>query len=560
MGSQSSAGDGPVATGVGVTVEADEMKPRVSIALHGPFRMVAADGTRIEITSRKGMALIAMLALLPRQEHNRDWLRRQLWSRSNEEQGQASLRKELSRLRKELDGPAPGLLCGEGRRVWLNPDHYDLLPAEPGQLLLEGLVIPGAPEFARWVEQQRAALPHRPDNFAAPRSPSSLAVLPFVNESGDATSDYLAAGIGDELADRISRLRWIKVIGSGSSFAVDGGEDVLAAGRRLGAAYVFGGRLRRSLSGWQLSGRLMACDDGEIICAPALELHNPQESNAILPIIDQMVALLADRLEGSEQDRVAALPPDRLDVNDLIWRGRWHQNRLSQPELKKASDYFAEAVRLAPESPNAAIEWAQNLGYILWSRRADADEVQAFGDAARRAVDLDRRDGRGHMLVGISEMWLRRMGPAETWLRGAIERCPSLAMAHEQLGTLQTLNGRPVAGCEWLLTALRLSPHDFRRFYREAELALALLLQGEWEEALARAETAIALQPGYWHAHLTRINALWRLQDDAGARAALAELLAVRPSFRSGHVDWIPFRNNRINAWLKEPLDALQPD
>lgn len=534
------------------------MSARVSIALHGPFRMIAADGRRIDIASRKGMALIAMLALLPRQEHNRDWLRRQLWGRSEEEQGQASLRKELSRLRKELDVAAPGLLRAEGRRVWLDPRHYELLPPEPGQLLLEGLDIAGAPDFAQWVTQQRAALPHQPASFAAPRSPSSLAVLPFVNESGDAGSDYLAAGIGDELADRIARLRWIKVIGSGSSFGVGGGEDVLVAGRRLGAAYVFGGRLRRSLSGWQLSGRLMACGDGEIICSPALELRNPQESNAIVPIVDQMVALLAERLDASEQERVAALPPDRLDVNDLIWRGRWHQNRLSQPELDKAASQFAEALRLAPESPNAAIEWAQNLGYRLWSRRAEPHEVQAFGEAARRAVDLDRRDGRGHMLVGIAEMWLRRMGPAETWLRGAIDLCPSLAMAHEQLGTLQTLNARPVAACEWQMAALRLSPHDFRRFYREAELALALLLQGEWEEALSRAETAIALQPGYWHAHLTRINALWRLRDDAGAAAAMADLTAARPSFRSGHVDWIPFRNAKFNAWLKEPLDALQ--
>jgi TolB-like protein len=520
--------------------------------------MFAADGARIKVTSRKGMALIAMLALLPRQEHNRDWLRRQLWGRRDEEQGQASLRKELSRLRKELEMQAPGLLCSEGRRVWLNPDQYDLLPAEPGQMLLEGMEIAGAPDFTTWLQQQREAVPHRPENFAAPRVASSLAVLPFLNESGDATSDYLAAGIGDELADRISRLRWIKVIGSGSSFAVGGGEDVLAAGRRLGASYVFGGRLRRSLSGWQLSGRLMACADGEIICSPSLELVNPQESNAILPIVDQMVALLADRLDDSERERVAALPADGLDVNDLIWRGRWHQNRLSAPELDKAAAYFGEALRLAPDSPNAAIEWAQNLGYRLWSRRADPAELEAFGEAARRAVDLDRRDGRGHMLVGISEMWQRRMGPAETWLRQAIDRCPSLAMAHEQLGTLQTLNSRPVAACEWLMSALRLSPHDFRLFYREAELALALLLQGQWEDALSRAETAIALQPGYWHAHLTRINALWRLQNDAAAAAALAELLVARPGFRADYADWIPFRNASLNAWLKEPLYALQ--
>ncbi len=532
---------------------------RVRIGVHGPFRLFAADGRRIDLASRKGQALIAMLALLPRQEHNRDWLRRQLWGDRAEEQGQASLRKELSRLRKQLDVVAPGLLRAEGRRVWLDPLLYDLLPAEPGQNLLEGMEIPSAPDFGVWLAQQRTDAPHRPEGFAAPRPPALLAVLPFVNESGDPAADYLAAGIGDELADRIARLRWLKVIGSGNSFAVGGGEDVLEAGRRLGAAYVFGGRLRRGLGGWLLSGRLMGCADGEIVCSPSLELQNPQESNAILPIIDQMVAILSERLDDAEQGRVASLPADRLDVNDLIWRGRWHQNRLSQPDLEAASGFFAEALRLAPQSANAAIEWAQNLGYRLWSRRAGPDEVAAFGEAARRAVDLDRRDGRAHLLVGISEMWQRHMGPAETWLREAVALSPSLAMAHEQLGTLHILNSRPLAASEWLETALRLSPHDFRRFYREAELALALLLQGEWAAAQTRAQTAIALQPGYWHAHVTRINALWRAGNDQAAAEALAELVAARPGFRTDYIDWIPFRNAQWNGFLKEPLLALQP-
>jgi TolB-like protein len=534
------------------------MDGRVAIGVHGPFRMFAGDGTRILLPSRKGLALIAMLALLPGQEHNRDWLRRQLWGSRDEEQAQASFRKELSRLRKLLDAVAPGLLGAAGRRVWLDPSRYDLIPPQPGEQLLEGLEIAGAPDFTAWLAQQRQAAPTRHESDSPPRQPGSLAILPFANESGDVANNYLAAGIGDELADRIARLRWIKIIGSGSSFAVDGGEDVLAAGRRLGASHVFGGRLRSGPSGWLLSGRLLACSDGELICAPALELANPQESNAIIPIIDQLVALLAERLGDAEQVRAAALPADQLAVSDLIWRGRWHQNRLSRPELDQAGQYFADAVQLAPNSANAAIEWTQNLGYRLWNSRADAGEIAGFRDAALRCVDLDRRDGRAHLLVGIAEMWLRDMGASETWLRQAVALCPSLAMAHEQLGTLQLLNGAPRAATDWLEAALRLSPHDFRRFYREAELAMAYLLVDEWDIALARANTAIALKPGYWHAHLTRINLLWRMGNQAGAAEALAQLLAARPGFRISHVDWIPFRSADVNDWLKEPIRQLQ--
>lgn len=533
----------------------------VRIGLHGPFRMLDAAGNRIDLPSRKGMALIAMLAIVPRHEHTRDWLRRMLWGSRDEEQAQASLRKELSRLRQRLEPVAPDLIQAQGRRVWLDPAQYDLLPAEPGQLLLEGLNIPGADDFADWVEQQRADAPHRrPTGFSQPRAAASLAVLPFTNESGDAGADYLAAGIGDELADRIARLRWLKVIGSGASFPTDGSESPLEAGRRLRAAFVFGGRLRRLGSGWQLAGRLIDTTDGNLLCAPGIDLANLQESNAFLPIVDQLVAMLAEQLDDAERSRAAALPGDAMEVNDLIWRGRWHQNRLLQPDLDKAATYFERARAAAPLSANAAIEWAQNFGYRLWSRRAGADEIAAFGAAARRAVDLDRRDGRAHMLVGIAEMWQRRMEPAETWLRQAVDLCPSLAMAHEQLGTLHLLSARPGVAVEWLDAALRLSPHDFRRFYRQSELGLALLLQGEWDAALSHANTAIALRPGYWHAHVVRINALWRSGDDRGAAAAMADLLAARPSFVPGHVNWIPFSNPAWNGWLLEPLLALQSE
>lgn len=533
------------------------MSGRVAIGVHGPFRLLAGDGSRIELLSRKGVALIAMLALVPRQEHNRDWLRRQLWGSRDEEQAQASFRKELSRLRKLLDVAAPGLLCTAARRVWLDPAHYDLIPPQPGQQLLEGLEIAGAPDFTAWLARQRADLQPPREMPATARAEASLAILPFVNDSGDPANDYLAAGIGDELADRMARLRWIKIIGSGSSFAVGGGEDVLAAGHRLGASHVFGGRLRRGPSGWLLSGRLMLCSDGEIICSPTLELPNPQESNAVIPIIDQLVALLAQRLDYAEQVRAAALPADQLEVSDLIWRGRWHQNRLSRPDLEQAGTCFAAAVQLAPNSANAAIEWTQNLGYRLWNSRGDAEQIAAFRDAAMRCVDLDRRDGRAHLLVGIAQMWLRDMAASETWLRQAVDLCPSLAMAHEQFGTLRLLGGAPVEATAWIEAALRLSPHDFRRFYREAELAMAWLLLGDWDKALAKAGTAIALKPGYWHAHLTRINALWRIGDQAGAAAALAQLTAARPGFRTSHVDWIPFRDTGLNEWLKQPIRQL---
>jgi TolB-like protein len=533
---------------------------RTKLYLFGPFRLVSPAGVRVEVSSRKGVALIALLALSPGGERSRGWLKDRLWGSRERLQAQNSLRREISQLRALFAANDIDILQTPGDRVSVDLARLELVAGTAGQELLEGLDIPGEEVFEEWLREQRqiarpsARLPAAPVVPLAPLRTASIAILPFANLTGDPDKTYLADGIADELADRVSRLRWLPVISPGQSFKADGEESYLDAGRRLNAAYVLGGKLRQHDDGYWLSAQIIECATGQLIWSPRLRLSAPQASNAVVPMVEELVGALEHRIDNAEKVRAKAVPEIDLSVNDLIWRGRWHQDRVSHEDTAIAGRYFAEAMRLAPGSALAVIEYTRHFGYEIWNKRLPDDSIREMRDLAQKAILLDYEDARGHMFAGMAEMWLRQTGRAEVLFKRAIGLNPSLTIAHEQLGTLKILSGHPAEGIFPLEFAIKLSPTDYRLFLKHGELALAHLMMGEHDRALDHAEQSITLRPAYWHAHVSRINALARRGQNEQARAALAELMTVRPHFTPDYIDWVPFVDPQWHAFLKAGL------
>src|SRR5260221_14614105 len=79
-----------------------------TLSLLGPFRLIAPGGARIEVASRKGRALIAMLAMANEGERARRWLQEKLWGAREQAQAASSLRRELSDRRGRLNAGAGG--------------------------------------------------------------------------------------------------------------------------------------------------------------------------------------------------------------------------------------------------------------------------------------------------------------------------------------------------------------------------------------------------------------------------------------------------------------------
>lgn len=521
----------------------------------GPFRIELPDNRRLNVRSRKGQALLAMLATSPSGERTRAWLQDHLWGSRGREQAQGSLRNEILELNRLLEGAGLPPLTVTRQSVAIDRTHIELTDG-PG-VFLEGFDIPGEESFEDWLRDMRASPPEGkpaapPVAKAAEFSGPSLVVLPFGNGTGDSGLDYLAEGTADELMHRLCRVRWLMVIAPGVPPAEP--EATIDAGRRLGARYVLTGRMVRRSGNFRLSAALADTTSGQLVWAQPFDMPAPQADSALDAIVDRMVALLDDRIDSAEQVRATAARHLPLAVHDLIWRGRWYQNRLTRADLVKAGEYFDAAAELAPDSGLAIVEQAQHRAYRIWSERQPPETFVEIRRLAEKAIRLDADDARAHMMLGVAETWLRRPDVAETILTRAVGLNPNLPIAHEQLATLYNLSGRAPEAIAPLLRSLKLSPADFRLFYKLTELALAHLLTGDYPDAAARAMEAITLRRGYWHAHVVRVNALVRMGLMAEARAALADLAQARPNFTPDQIGWIPFVDPADNAMLVEGL------
>ena len=176
-----------------------------------------------------------------------------------------------------------------------------------------------------------------------------------------------------------------------------------------------------------------------------MPLPPDRSQDALDPIVGELVGVLDAQIDYAEQLRARGNRQNRPEFNDLIWRGRWHLNRLTRVDSEIARQLFDKALELEPDAPEALIQATFRMGWSAWANRADAEQITEMRRLAHRAIVADPDDGRGHMLAGIAEMWLQQPVRARALLERAIALNPSLCKAHAQLGCYYNMVGDPAA-------------------------------------------------------------------------------------------------------------------
>lgn len=507
-----------------------------AMQLLGPFRLLV-DGVRIDVTSRRGQALLAMLATSPSHERTRAWLQDRLWGTRGAAQGQASLRRELSSLRKLINRPGQELLCADHLRIWLDPALYSCdLGGGQGSDLLEGLDLPGEEGFEDWLRRERRQQgPSAPPPVAAAPALSigdnGLAALHLTPISG-------SAEMTDALAERLGRIRWLQL-----HLQPGGAARYSLAGQWRGAE---GGPGTLSLS-------LTETGSGRLVWSGRFADADPAAPPPA--VIDEAICAVRARIAQTEQARCHALGPAAGDVAALVWQSQWHMHRMNRADAALAGALARQALDLDSTCGEAIAQHTWVRLWDLWVTRAREADVRAVREQAQRAIIADHEDARGHMLAGIAEIWLMQPLRAEALLRRAVDLDPSLVMARVQLAcALYHRLMLPEAEAE-LETAMRLSPNDQYLFFIAGELATTCLMQEKWDEALLHAETALAARRSYVHGHVAKVNALVHLGRMPDAAAAHHDLYRATPHYSPSFIDWIPFLDSSWHAFFKDGLN-----
>ena len=399
-------------------------------------------------------------------------------------------------------------------------------PAEPTESLAPAL--PPAPALS---------IPDRP----------SIAVLPFLNLSGDPSQDYFVDGVVDDIISALSRMRWLFVIARNSSFTYKGrAVDVKQVGRDLGVRYVLEGSVRKAASRVRITGQLVDAAAGTTLWSERFE----STLDDLFELQDQMatsvVAELAPHLERVEIERARHKPTDSLDAYDYYLRGMWKFRQVSRSAIDEALPLFYEAITRDPEfaSAHAMAAWCYSLRKInRWATDPER-EVAEGTRLVRRAVELGHDNAVA--LASSVHALAHLAGDLDSGIASAdraLALDPNLAAGWFVGGFVRIWRGQPEDAIERLARAMRLNPLSPDMHRMEVGTAIAHLLSGRTEDALSWAEKASRDKAG----RAFPIGILAAIYACAGrgdeARLAVQQLRQLDPELRLSNLDeWLPFR------------------
>jgi TolB-like protein/DNA-binding winged helix-turn-helix (wHTH) protein/Tfp pilus assembly protein PilF len=376
----------------------------------------------------------------------------------------------------------------------------------------------------------------RPPRAAAP---VRIAVLPLANLSGDAAQDYFADGLTEELISRLGSLRpgRLAVVGRTSVMALKGrGGDAAEIGRRLGAAYLLEGGVRREGEHARVTVRLVRAADGTALWSDRQDLDLSQTLQAEGAIAERVANELASELLPPQRFPLAVPRPALAAAtgagavanpraHDAELRGRYLLARATTlSALARAAAELRAAADLDPAagSPRSGLADAYHLMAVMGLLPPSAAYPRAEA-AALAAVERDPDSVEARTVLGsIRFRWRWDYGGAERELQRALAVNPSYAPAHHDYAWLLVALGRMDEGIAEIRAAQRLEPLSLRA---TADLGWVLYRAGRPDEAIAAMRRLLDLEPGFGAARDCLERALARRGDVAAALAVARDSL-----------------------------------
>ncbi len=372
----------------------------------------------------------------------------------------------------------------------------------------------------------------------APGSPDkpSIAVLPFNNMSGDAEQEYFADGITEDIITALSKNRWLLVIARNSTFVYKGQSvDVRRVAEDLGAKFVLEGSVRKAGNRVRITAQLIDALTGNHIWADRYD----RELDDIFALQDEITATIAARIEpelgAAERQRVASKPPQNLDSWDSYHLGLSSMYRYTKDGNAEAQRLFRHVIEIDPgfAPAHSGLAYTMFLSAVYFGAEPDTELLDGALREVQEAVAIDDKDAMSYFILGRIRLIRREYELSIADLETAIELNPCLATAHCGLGDSLAYSGRLAEAIPRFEEAIRLSPHDPRRWAFLVYGSLALLFMERYEEAAEWAKRAVGVPNATFWANAQLVAALSHMGRTEEARVAVEDLLRREPEFSS---------------------------
>jgi adenylate cyclase len=308
-----------------------------------------------------------------------------------------------------------------------------------------------------------AGAQHKQTVAELPEKPS-IAVLPFVNMSGDSEQEYFSDGMTEDIITGLSRFRELVVISRGSTFALkDQSLDSAESAKKLGVRYLLEGSVRKAGGRARITAQLIEGATGTHLWAETYD-RSLEDVFAVQDDVTQtIVSTLAGRLEVASRKRASRKGPTNLSAYDHLLRGKYRFNDgyCSKDDVLKSRAAFEQAIELDPDYASAHLCLAETFNAEYKSDWSTAPDVAAECalEFARRAAELDELASEPHLMLA--------------WLYFSVK-------SNFELAEVQARR------------ALELNPNNYWNYCFKAEFSMC---SGDFQEGISCANEAIRRNP-----------------------------------------------------------------
>ena len=431
----------------------------------------------------------------------------------------------------------PGGICVSGTVREHIAGKLDHEFNDGGEQTVKGLARPV--HIWRWSThrgEDRSAV-ERPSTPALPDKPS-IAVLPFVNMSGDPAQEYFSDGIAEDIIIELARDRGLFVIARNSSFAFKGHViGVAETGTRLGVRYVLEGSVRKAGNRVRVTAQLVETATGRNVWAERYD----RELEDIFAVQDELVASIVAAIPGRIATALVRKSHSRsaqqLDAYDLYLRGRELANQHRSDEMSQTKALFEQAVERDPGNARAHA-WLADLSLQTWWETRAAKDLAAADDYSTRAVRLDAEDSFCHACRGHVLLFQRNYDGARHHFERAAALSPNDADIAAMMAVFLTYTGHPQQAVERVRWAMRLNPYH-PQWYVET-LGLCLMNVRRYDEAVT---IFSSLEEPTYYVHAYLAGCLLALDRRQEARSHRKRMFELNPGWTPDSFRVDPYRN-----------------
>ena len=329
----------------------------------------------------------------------------------------------------------------------------------------------------------------------------SIAVMPFVNFSGDKADEFFSEGITEDMVTQLAQIAELKVISRTSILQYkDSKKPLREIARELGVAHILQGSVRRGGDRFRITAQLIDPAREGHLWAKSYDRDIKDVLAVQSEVTREIAAALKAKLLAPEREKLARHAKGNPESHLLYRRGIYligvHRDR-TEADIRQAQKYFERVIETDPASPlGYAGLAAYHIRSIAWGYAAPAEGYARADELVKKALAADEGAAEAHTMLA----YVRGHGHwdwkgAEASARRAIELNPGDADAWDTLrATVLEPTGRLDEALDAQRRAVSLDPRNSAMAHR---LAFLLVYQRRFDDALKQARVNLELDPKY---------------------------------------------------------------